>query len=110
VCPDDEPFSVLLREFLRANFPKALEAIRTFWRDRYERETVARIDATDLTAYTFQHVVMCIGIVCAYLLTGTSGTIERALAKLERLAGSLLHSRDPYSYLLAQLTAIVGMM
>src|SRR3546814_273684 len=51
---------------------------------------------------------MCIGTVGAHLRTGSEGTTERALAKLEKLAASLLHSRDPYSYLLAQLTAASG--
>ena len=103
--PDDQPFSVLLREFLRANFPATLEATRGFWRDHRALEIADRIDPADLTTHTFQHVVMCIGTVCAHLRTGSDGTTERALAKLEKLAASLLHSRDPYSYLLAQLTA-----
>jgi hypothetical protein len=103
--PDEEPFSVPLREFLRANFPAALEAMRTFWRDQSALATASPIDTTDLTAHTFQHVVMCIGTVCAYLRTGSGGMTERALTKLENLGASLLHSRDPYSYLLAQLTA-----
>lgn len=103
--PDDQPFSVILREFLRANFPAALEATRGFWRDHRVLEIADRIDPADLTSHTFQHVVMCIGTVCAYLRTGSDGMIERVLTKLEYLAASLLHSRDPYSYLLAQLTA-----
>lgn len=103
--PDDQPFSVLLREFLRGNFPATLEATRGFWRDHHALEFADRIDSADLTTHTFQHVVMCIGTVCAHLRTGSDGTSERALAKLEKLAASLLHSRDPYSYLLAQLTA-----
>jgi hypothetical protein len=103
--PDDEPFSTLLREFLRANFPATLEAIRGFWRDQYALEVAHRIDPADLTTHTFRHVVMCIGTVCAYLRTGSDGTTERALAKLENLAAGFLHGRDPYSYPLAVLTA-----
>ena len=103
--PDDEPFSVLLREFLRANFPAALEAIVEFWRGQYAVEVAHRIDPADLTTHTFRHVVMCIGTVCAYLRTGRDESTERALAKIENLAAGFLHARDPYSYLLAQLTA-----
>lgn len=103
--PDDQPFSVMLREFLRANFPATLEAARGFWRDLRALVIANRIDPADLTTRTFQHVVMCIGTVCAYLRTGTDGTTERALTKLDKLAASLLHSRDPYSYILALLTA-----
>ncbi len=103
--PDDQPFSVLLREFLRADFPATLEAICEFWRNHRSLEAAGRIDPADLTTHTFQHVVMCIGTVCAYLRTGNNGMTERALTKLENLAASFLHSRDQYSYLLAQLTA-----
>jgi len=48
---------------------------------------------------------MCIGTICAYLRTGGDVPVERAVVKLERLALSYLHSRDPFSYLLARLTA-----
>lgn len=103
--PDDQQFSVLLREFLRANFPATIESTRGFWRYLRIFESTNGIDTTDLTAQTFQHVVMCIGTVCAYLRTGIDGTTERALEKLNKLAASLLHTRDPYSYMLALLTA-----
>ncbi|WP_077731544.1 DEAD/DEAH box helicase [Methylocaldum sp. 14B] len=103
--PDEEPSSALLREFLRANFPATLEAIRKFWHRHRTLTATGQIDSTDLTTQTFTHIIMCIGTVCAYLRTGSDGITERALKKLENLAASLLHSRDPYSYLLAQLTA-----
>ncbi len=106
--PEDQPFSVLIREFLRGYFPATLEAIRRFWEERRALEIADRIDPSDVTTHTFQHVVMCIGTVCSYLRTGNDAMIERALTKLENLAGSLLRSRDPYSYLLAQLTAASG--
>lgn len=91
--PDDQPFSVLLREFLRANFPVTLEATRNFWRDQF----VHSIDPTDITTLIFRHVIMCIGTVCAYLRTGSDYMTERAVTKLENLAAALLPSRDPYS-------------
>jgi superfamily II DNA/RNA helicase len=103
--PATDPFSTLLREFLRADFPATLEAAREYWRSLRALEAINRIDPADLTTQTFRHVVMCIGTVCAYLRTGNGGSVERALTKLEHLAAGLLHSRDPYSYLLARLTA-----
>lgn len=102
---NDLPVSVLLREFLRADFPATIEAARDFWRKQRALGAAERIDSADLTTHTFQHVVMCIGTVCAHLRTGSNVMTERALTKLENLAASLLHSRDPYSYLLAKLTA-----
>lgn len=106
--PNDQPFSVLLREFLRGNFPATLEAIREFWENHRTLEIAERIDPSDLTTHTFQHVIMCIGTVCSYLRTGNDAMIGRALTKLENLSASLLHSRDAFSYLLARLTAASG--
>lgn len=103
--PDDEPFSTLLREFLRASFPATLEAIRTFWRDQQALEVAGVVDPDDLATQAIRHVVMCIGTVCAYLRTGSDRMTERAVRKLEHLAAGFLHSRDPFSYLLAHLTA-----
>lgn len=103
--PGDQPFSVLLREFLRADFPATLEEILVFWRNQRASEIADPIDPVNLTTQTFQHIVMCIGTVCAYLRTGSDDMTERALTKLENLAASFLNSRDPYSYLLAELTA-----
>src|SRR3546814_12146106 len=48
---------------------------------------------------------MCVGTMCAFLRTGGDVPVERAVVKLEALALGFLHSRDPYSYLLARLTA-----
>ncbi len=106
--PDEQSISVLLREFLRANFPATLEATRRFWRDHRVLELADRIDRADLTTHAFQQIVMCIGTMCSYLRTGTDGTRERALIKLDRLAAGLLYSRDPYSYLLAKLVAAIS--
>ncbi len=103
--PDEEPFSFILREFLRADFSTTLEATRAFWQDHRVFQLADRIDPADLSSHTFQHILMCIGTVCAYLRSGSDGIVYRALTKLDHLAASLLHSRDPYSCLLAQLTA-----
>ena len=103
--PEGEPLSTLLREFLRADFPATLEAARAFWRDQHALEATERIDPADLTTATFRHIVMCIGTVCAYLRTGADNRTARALTKVENLAGSLLYSRDPFSFLRARLTA-----
>ncbi|MET5012117.1 hypothetical protein AAHH80_33125, partial [Burkholderia pseudomallei] len=48
---------------------------------------------------------MCIGTMCSYLRTGEAALVDRALVKLDALAHSYLHSRDPSSYLLARLCA-----
>jgi hypothetical protein len=106
--PGDQPFSALLREFLRGNFPATLQAIRQFWQDQRVLGISDRIDSSDLASYTVQHVIMCIGTLCSYLRTGNDAMLERSLIKLESLTTSLLHSRDPFSYFLARLTAASG--
>ncbi len=115
--PAGEPYSAILREFLRGDFDAALTAVQNFWRVQhaYGSEEVLRpevmgIDGprdtlVNLEISTVRHVVMCIGTICSYLRTGEAALIERALTKLDALAQSYLHSRDPYSYLLARLCA-----
>ncbi|UVF21350.1 DEAD/DEAH box helicase [Microvirga terrae] len=106
--PDGEQYSTILREYLRANFPAVLEAISIYWQQDRAREVAREIDESDLTIQAARHVVMCIGTICSYLRTGSDGVNERALQKIDRLAAGFLHSRDPYSYLLAKLTALAS--
>ena len=109
--PTDEHGSEILRDFLRGNFPGALDAVGRYWRDEHGlnpffSEGSPEEADLELSRLTEQHVVKCIGTVCAYLRTGGSVPIERALAKLDRLALTFLHSRDQYSFLLARLIAV----
>lgn len=112
--PAEEPFSEILREFLRGDFDTALKAIHAFWAVQHslpaldvESDSLSEGDPlpSALEVSTVRHVVMAIGAVCSYLRTGEAVLIERALAKLDALSQSYLHSRDPYSYLLARLVA-----
>lgn len=114
--PTDEAFSSILREFLRGDFDAALTAVQVFWKVQHQlgEDHVLRAVAddegedarlVDLEMATVQHVIMCIGTICSYLRTGEGALVDRALAKLDALARSYLHSRDPYSYLLARLCA-----
>ncbi|WP_114860703.1 DEAD/DEAH box helicase [Azospirillum brasilense] len=108
--PVDEHGSVILRDFLRGDFPGALDAVGRYWRDEHELNSFysdgsPEEEELELSRLTEQHVVKCIGTICAYLRTGGSVPVERALAKLDRLALTFLHSRDPYSFLLARLIA-----
>ncbi len=117
MMPVDEAFSTILREFLRGDFDAALSAVQAFWKVQHDLGTdrilggvIAEdeeVDETlvDLEVSTVRHVIMCIGTICSYLRTGEAALVERALIKLDALAQSYLHSRDPYSYLLARLCA-----
>src|SRR5574338_280856 len=105
LMPADEVFSVLLREFLRANFPASLEATRLFWRDQ---QSIAVAQTGDLSVLAVRHAVMCIGTICEHFKSGSRETVARAVTKLEGIASGFLHSRDQYSYLLARLTALTS--
>src|SRR3546814_16653059 len=48
---------------------------------------------------------MCVGTIGALFRTGGDVPVGRAVVNVEALALGFLHSRDPYSYLLARLTA-----
>jgi hypothetical protein len=103
--PSEEPFSLLLTSFLRADFPDAAQAAQRFWQTQRTLQVTDRLPPADLETETVRHVVMCIGTICAYLRSGADALVDRAVVKLEHLATSFLHSRDAYSYLLARLTA-----
>ena len=105
--PADEPASEIIREFLRANFPAALEHVRLFWRDQ-EAIALTPEALSDLSLQAVRHTVMCIGTVCAHFRTGSDEALARAVDKLNDIAAGFLHSRDPFSYLLARLTALTS--
>ncbi|EIF53178.1 hypothetical protein BP1258A_5441 [Burkholderia pseudomallei 1258a] len=108
--PVNEHGSKILRDFLSGDFPGALAEVWLYWQDEHDAEP-SHSDGSnsqadlELSRLSERHVVKCIGTVCAYLRTGGRVPIERALAKLDRLALVFLHSRDPYSFLLARLVA-----
>lgn len=115
--PAGEAFSKILREFLRGDFDASLSGVQEFWKTQHDLKadhvlrvaTAADSDGeeglVDLEVSTVRHVIMCIGTICSYLRTGETALVDRALTKLDALARSYLHSRDPYSYLLARLSA-----
>ena len=108
--PPGEQGSEILRDFLRGDFPGALNAVGRYWQNEHvanppSPDSLNEDTDLELSRLSEQHFVRCIGTVCAYLRTGDSPSIERALVKLDRLAHVFLHSRDPYSFLLARLVA-----
>ncbi len=104
-APVDEDLSRILKELLRTNFKEVLHLIHRYWleRNRRERSEIQGDDA--LPEMVFSHLTMCFGVLCSYLRTGDDSILERALEKMDNLASFFLHSRDPYSFFLAKLTA-----
>jgi hypothetical protein len=101
--PEEDTASAILVGFLRADFPFVLRSVRAFWREELAGPSAAAETEANFSAVAIQHVVRCLGTICAYLRFGGSNMVERAIAKLDRLADGFLHSRDRYSALLAQL-------
>jgi superfamily II DNA/RNA helicase len=99
-APKNDNTSMLLLSLFRADFPKALASIRTYW-SRNKR--LSPTDDSDISALAMQHVIMCLGTVCAHFRTGEKGLTERALKKLANLSRIFVYSRDPFSGLLATL-------
>ena len=104
--PSTESVSEILRAFLSADFPAALESTRLFWRDRVIRPQGR--ERSDFSLHAVDHTIMGIGTIASYFRTGDAAAVDRALAKLNHLATGFLHSRDPFSYLLARLTALAA--
>lgn len=102
----DDPFSKILREYLRGNFPDATRAIFDFWGEK--RELSSQVPEDDLSFLGVEHTIRCIGTICAYLRNGSDEMLDRALQKLDHISSLYLHSRDHYSHLLAKLTAITS--
>jgi hypothetical protein len=103
--PSEESGSGILRHFLRADFPAALDAIYAFWREQSEISETELSAENEFAVEAVRHSVMCIGTVCSYFRTGDERMLRRALTKINNIAKAFLYSRDAYSYLLARLVA-----
>lgn len=94
--------------FLRGDFPGTQAALISYWQREYvpEQKTIADTNSdSHIGSATIRHVLMSLGSICTYFQTGDGELLNRAMVKLENLAASLIYSRDPYSHLLAKLTA-----
>jgi hypothetical protein len=106
--PEGDAASAILAAFLRADFPAVITAIHGYWRDELTRNNVIEDARVEFSVKAIQHVIRCIGTICAYLRSGQDDMVERAVNKLDRLALGFLHSRDAHSSLLAQLVGAVA--
>jgi hypothetical protein len=106
--PGGDTASAILAGFLSADFPSVLRSLRIFWQQELAGADLAAGRDGSFSAFAVQHVVRCLGTICEFLRFGRSDTVERAITKLDRLANGFLHSRDPYSAILARLVGAVA--
>lgn len=106
--PEEDAASAILAGFLSADFPSLLRSLRTFWQRELAGADLAAGPDGNFSAFAVQHVVRCLGTICEFLRFGRSDMVERAITKLDRLADGFLHSRDPYSAILARLVGAVA--
>jgi superfamily II DNA/RNA helicase len=105
LMPDGDSASDILAAFLRADFPACQDGVRRYWQNELAHPTP---EAEQFSIVAIQHVIRCVATVTDYLRFGEDDRLQRAVEKLGRLADGFLHSRDPYSALLAQLVAAVA--
>lgn len=108
----DASDSILLRRFLRADFPALLDALLTSWGEESETAPeAAPANETDVLRIVSHRIVSestrCFGILCAYMRWGDSERMDAAIRKLDNVASVLARSTDAYSWLLARLSAEV---
>lgn len=106
--PQHITFSRILSSYLSANFLKTRLLINEYWAEQIEiREEEIEFD-TDLSVLPFNHMLMALGVVCDFLRTGKNDKVDRALSKLDKLAGGFLYSNDQYSWILARLISEIS--
>lgn len=114
---DDDP--ELLRLLLAGNFPDLFSSLANFWEYQEHNfelnsHSIPWQDHVDLsqkiTHWIAKEVVSSIGIICAFMRWGDKSRLESALAKLNALSKFMLHGVDPYSWLLAKLSAEVAIV
>lgn len=110
---DDESSSQsqILKAFLRADFPLMFSGIANFWeeelrRDEWRNEGVEFSDA--LSQIVVNETISALGMLCNYMRWGNDDRLERATSKLSAVKDVLLHSHNPYSWLLGKLCGEVA--
>ncbi len=106
--PEGDGASVILSRFLEADFPGVLRSFQVYWQQELATPKPTADDGAEFSLIAIQHVIRCVGTICMYFRFGDDDMVERAISKLDRLAGGFLHSRDSYSAVLARLVGAVA--
>ncbi len=105
---------IVLRSFLRADFPGAMEGCRRLWPaiDRSNQNREIKLDWGDtnqvgdnLAVLVAAEVAKAISVVCAYQRWGEQQRLNAAISKLDRTARVYQNARDSTEWVLARLVA-----
>ena len=113
--------SQVLRQFLQADFPRLFSSLVEYWARFLPTDRIERIeqsgaswsqDPESFSEWMRQLVVgstlSALGVLAAEMRWGDERRVDKAIAKLLAVSKLLLHSDDPYSWLLAKMCAMVS--
>jgi DEAD/DEAH box helicase len=114
----EEQESQMLKFLLKADFPRLLNELTKFWAQKTSTQRTEQNQQQespeDLNARLNQRIVKetmgALGIFCASIRWGDEPRMIRAIDKMKSIGNLLLHSYDPYSWLLAKLCAEVAVV
>ena len=113
--------SQALRRFLQVDFPSLFSCLIEYWAKFQPTDRTERVeqdgaswsqDPESFSQWVRQLVVgstlSALGALAAEMRWGDEHRVDRAIAKLVAISKLLLHSDDPYSWLLAKMCAMVS--
>lgn len=112
---DDDQTSQILKSFLMSDFRNLLQNLAQHWREypaSVLREPLPWSDEDDFPGtfrgWVVSETLSALGVLCGYMRWGDESRLDAAVRKLSAVADLLLHDRDPYSWLVAKLSAEVA--
>jgi hypothetical protein len=114
-APNSDGQSRIVGAFLKADFRGLFQELARFWTDHliHASSTDQQVDASPiasqerLESWIITETASALGVLCSEMRWGNEWRVSAALLKLTSASKVLLHSRDPYSWLLAKLCAEV---
>lgn len=105
---EEYAYSRILFSYIKGDFAEVLVQAGKYWEEQTDLEEDGVEIGDDISALSFNHIVMCIGVMCDFLRTGDDTRVARTLEKLDKLADNFLLSRDYFSWMLARLLAEIS--
>ncbi|MFN7928922.1 MAG: DEAD/DEAH box helicase [Blastocatellia bacterium] len=95
--------SKILRSFFKGDFKSLFNFISHYWRKTLSEEPTDSLRR--LNQKMVAETISALGVLCAELRWGGESRIAKALEKLDAVGKLILHSDEPYAWLLAKLCA-----